>query len=212
MKKLLLLALLVSTLSFATITHNEVKSGEYKGYQKLEGFTDSDKFDVFVKVSRKGRAVSTDTKIKPNYKKVNLKEKLSINYKGKTITHSRKEWYDLITNTSGNSEFALSVVEKNFPEIFKDYEDNNIFANESEINTYVREVLEVNAPEVKEDLSNQEDSFCKDPNIAAKDKRLCVVSSEQDHLEKMSQPAEIKDKKQNKLDKAVNFLQNVFSF
>ena len=212
MKKLLLLALLVSTLSFATITHIEVKSGEYKGYQKLEGFTDSDKFDIFVKVSRKGKAVSTDTKIKPNYKKVNLKEKLSINYKGKTITHTRKEWYDLITNTSGNSEFALSVVEKNFPEIFKDYEDNNIFANESEINAYVRDILEMNAPEVKEYTSNQENSFCEDPSISAKDRRLCAASSEQDHLEKMSQPSEIKDKKENKLDKAVNFLQNIFSF
>jgi|GEM_PF-3577026 hypothetical protein len=212
MKKVLLF-LILYVVSFATLTHKEVTTGEYKGFNKISGFTDSDKFDVYVKVVRKGNMIYNDIKIIPNYKKVDLKEKLSINYKGKNITHTRKEWYDLISNTTGGNEFGLSVIERNFPDLFKDFEDNNIFAYEYEINRYIRDELELSAPNETVSEIKKDDSFCNDPNISAKDRKLCNAVSEQEHLEKMSESVKTKNNdKTDKLEKAANFLLKIIPF
>jgi hypothetical protein len=70
-------------------------TGDYSGYQQLKGFTDEDKYEIYFK----GKQSSFHTTIEV-LNEVDLNEKITWEYNGRSLTHTRSQLYAFFSDTS----------------------------------------------------------------------------------------------------------------
>ena len=121
MKKIIFLIMLIlSALIYsAETTHVEVTTGEHKGWYKLLYYTNDNKYDVYFQISKNGSITSQNYEVIPNYKSVNLKEKITVNIDGTKITRTRKEWYDILWKVQKVSLSQLIFLNENILELLE---------------------------------------------------------------------------------------------
>ena len=197
MKKVILLIMFIlSTLLYtAETTHIEVTTGDHKGWYKLLNYANDNKYDVYFQVTKNGSITSQNYEVIPNYKSVNLKEKITVNIDGTKIKRTRKEWYDILWKVTEGQPFAIDVLEREYPGITRDYYDNNLGFDDGIIEKYIANNFNSNNTTTTPSSSND---YCKQDNLSKKDMKRCSELAEQEYLENMTGPIKAEKLKKEK--------------
>ena len=195
MKKFIILFMLFCSVLSLSTTHELVTSGEHKDWYKLKDFNGENKFDVYFQISKNGSIVSQNYEIIPNYKSVNLKEKVTVTHNGKKVTRTKKEWYDLIWEYAAGNKKAMDAVEKVFPEIYEDFMINNMDFDDGIVEKYIFENFKDDNTPITPKQSND---YCKQDNLSKKDMKRCAELAEQEYLENFGDTVENKSKPKKK--------------
>ena len=197
MKKIIFLIMLIlSALIYsAETTHVEVTTGEHKGWYKLLNYANDNKYDVYFQISKNSSITSQNYEVIPNYKSVNLKEKITVNVDGTKVTRTRKEWYDILWKVTEGQPFAIDILEREYPGITTDYYNNNLGFDDGIIEKYI--ATNFNSSNTPVTQANNND-YCKNENLSKKDAKQCAKLAEQEYLENMTGPVNVEKPKKKK--------------